>query len=254
MRGVQTPYSDVRVDMMENEQRQPLVAAASREADKVAANLVATVWAAVEEAKESGDEDHDGAVQLLDALRRRLAKSHPTLFKVHVVKRPSLKRQRDAVEIDASLAKPRAWQPSRPSFAKEIATVVMEGKRVTEVPSEKRDSCLLPFKLFGRDVVAEVASRETAAGFTNRSVQYAVAEVIYAIVTEAEALRQASDGRAATGVFELHGSTDAAWVGRPARGSGIAMDEAGKEIVLAAAARLVERLSQPALKLAKLPR
>ena len=32
------------------------------------------------------------------------------------------------------------------------------------------------------------------------------------------------------------------------------MDEAGKEIVLAAAARLVERLSQPALKLAKLPR
>ena len=131
MRGVQTPYSDVRVDMMENEQRQPLVAAASREADKVAANLVATVWAAVAEAKKSGDGDPDGAVQLLDALRRRLAKSHPTLFKVHVVKRPSLKRQRDAVEIDASLAKPRAWQPSRPSFAKEIATRTPPSRRST---------------------------------------------------------------------------------------------------------------------------
>ena len=239
--------------MMENEQQQPLVVAASREVDKVATNLVATVWAAVAEAKKSGDGDPDGAVQLLDALRRRLAKSHPALFKVHVVKRPSLKRQRDAVEIDASLAKPRAWQPSRPSFAKEIATIVMEGKSMTEVPAEKRDTCLLPFKLFGRDVVAEVASHETAADFTNRSVQYAVAEVIYAIVTEADALRLASDG-CTTGVFELHGSTDAAWVGRPARGSGIAMDEAGKEIVLAAATRLVERLSQPALKLAKLPR
>lgn len=240
---------------MENEHQQPLVAAASREGvDKVATDLVTNVWAAVEEVKKkSGDEDHEGAVQLLDALRRRLAKSHPALFKVQVVKHPSLKRQRDAVEIDASLAKQRTWQPSRPSFAKEIATVVMEGKRVTEVPSEKRDTCLLPFKLFGRDVVAEVASRESATDFTSRSVQYAVAEVIYAIVTEAEALRQASEGRD-SGVFELHGSTDAAWVGTMARGSGIAMDEAGKETVLSAAARLVERLSQPVLKLAKLPR
>ena len=65
-------------------------------------------------------------------------------------------------------------------------------------------------------------------------------------------MREASDEN--EGVFELHGSTDAAWVGTAARGCGIAMDKAGKTLILAAAARVVDRLTQPALKLAKLPR
>ena len=59
-------------------------------------------------------------------------------------------------------------------------------------------------------------------------------------VSEAEAV-------AGEGVFELHASTDAAWAGTAARGSGIAMNEAGKEAVFSAAARVAERLAQPEL-------
>ena len=229
---------------------EPLVTVTS-EIDKESARLIATVWAAAAEATKSSKTDSDGAVELLTSLRRRLAKSHPSLFKVHIVKHPTLKRARDAIEIKASVT-PRSWQPRRPSFAKEIASTVMEGVGLTEVPAEKRNTCVLPLKLFGRDIVERVAKSEAANGYTNRSVQYAVTEVISAIISEAEALREASDEN--EGVFELHGSADAAWAGTAARGCGIAMNEAGKTLILAAAARVVDRLAQPALKLAKLPR
>ena len=236
------------VDMVPTEK---ISVTTTSEIEKESTKLIATVWAAAAEAAKSCKLGSDGAVELLASFRRLLAKSNPSLFKVHVVKHPTLKRKRDAVEIKASVT-PRSWQPRRPSFAKEIGSIVMQGVGLTEVPVGKQNSCVLPIKLFGRDVVGRVAKSEAATGYTNRSVQYAVTEVLSAIISEAEALREASDEK--KGVFELHGSTDAAWAGTAARGCGIAMDEAGKALILAAAARVVDRLAQPALKLAKLPR
>ena len=100
-------------------------------------------------------------------------------------------------------------------------------------------------------MAARLSKSGNASDYSEKSLVYAVNEVCAAVISEAETIRAT---QSAGGTLELHGCTDSAWTGTSARGSGIAMDERGKELVVAAAERVAQRLAQPALKLSRLPR
>ena len=209
--------------------------------------LVAAVWAAagdISEPIDTGAAEPGSIVDRLHAaVRRRLAKSHPSLLNVRITKRPCRKRR---LELYARKRPTGAciWRPSRPALSKEIARLIGSGVGLTTVPADKRCVCALPLKIFARDVAKAVTASDASLGFSNRSVQYAVAEVMSVIVSEADVTAEADAAASGEGAFELHCSTDAAWAGTAARGSGIAMNEMGKEVVFSAATRVAERLAQ----------
>ena len=74
---------------------------------------------------------------------------------------------------------------------------------------------------------------------------HAVTEVMTAVFAEADTIASTQEGGGAS--VELHSSTDAAWRGTAARGAGIAMNGAGRAVVVEAsfkvASRLVDELS-----------
>ena len=222
---------------------------ATSDVGKHAAALVAAIWAAAGDISKPIDAGAAQPGSMVDrlhaAVRRRLAKSHPSLLNVRITKRPCRKRR---LELYAGKrpASTRIWRPSRPALSKEIVRLVGSGVGLTTVPADKRCVCALPLKIFARDVAEAATASDASLGFSNRSVQYAVAEVMSVIVSEAEMTAEA-DAAAEAGAFELHSSTDAAWAGTAARGSGIAMNEMGKEAIFSAAKRVAERLAQTEL-------
>ena len=219
-----------------------------------AAALVASIWAAAADAaKQSPGHDRDPLCakatveQLHAALRVRLARSHPQLLTLKVMKSSNraLKRSHVCIEMDTpsiSCCGERPWHPTRPALAREIARVIATGACLTEVPQAKCLYCALPLKIFGRDIATTLAAVDAAKGITDRSLRCAITEAIAAIFSEAEALRASSDHEGAAAI-EQHSSVDAAWSGTSARGSGIAMNVPGKAFVLAAATRVRERLA-----------
>jgi hypothetical protein len=221
---------------------------------KQAAALIAVICDAVGDISKPADTDVHTAEsgpspdRLLAAVRRRLAKSHPSLLDVKITKRPCRKRSLEAYEMSGRPQSTRVWRPSRPALSMEIARLIKDSATLVTVPAEKRCVCAFPFKFFVRDIAKAVTACDASIGFSSRSIQFAATETMSAIVSEAESVAKEGEG-----VFELHASTDAAWAGRTARGSGIAMDEAGKAVVIAAASRvaehLAERSAQPELTL-----
>ena len=198
----------------------------SAEINALASAIVATVWEAAADAYASAP-PNDGPVseRLNAAVRRRLAKAHPSIIGTRISKRTTTSRR---------------WQPSRPRLCVAIARLIAKGNDWVVVPAEKRCVCAFPNKLFARDVAKAVGASEASAGFTDRSLQFAASEVMAAVVAEA---------KTAGGGFELHSSTDAAWQGSDVRGAGIAADDARKEKLYAAATRIADRLTQPELTL-----
>jgi len=181
---------------------------------------------------------------LLKAVQKRLIKTHAALLVVQV----GTKRRRN----EPNGVKPtalRVWKPTRPALALEVARLLADGVGLVEAPEEKRAGCSLPLKIFSKQIATKLGSTTAGAEYSQHSIQFAVTEVIAAVFTEAEHSRTTEGLEAG---FDLHGSTDVAWRGTSARGNGIAMDTAGKELVTSAAIRVAERLAQPALQLPKL--
>ena len=144
---------------------------------------------------------------------------------------------------DASLNRRRLrpWRPLRPALAQAAAQMIRDGGGLVEVPAAKKKSCILPFKIFSRNIASELGKAEVGSGLSSASIKFAVGEVAAAVFGETEGL--ITQGKA--GTVKLHCTTDAAWKGTSARGGGLAMDEEGKNLIVAAAARVVERLAEP---------
>jgi hypothetical protein len=118
----------------------------------------------------------------------------------------------------------------------------MSSRRPTS--SERAVSCRSRFSPTNT-IAHQLDALGMTSGYSHSSVVHAVTEVIAAIFAEAEAIASAQEEGGAC--LELHSSTDAAWRGTAARGAGIAMNGAGRAVVVEAsfkvASRLVDELS-----------
>ena len=125
-------------------------------------------------------------------------------------------------------------------LALEVAQLLKDGIGLTEAPAEKQSTGDMHWKFFAKVITSKLRSSTATAnsGCSTASLGYAVSEVIGAVFTEAETRRLTTDILDAR--VELHGSTDASWKGTTARGSGIAMNAAGRELVTAAASHVAE--------------
>ena len=79
------------------------------------------------------------------------------------------------------------------------------------------------------------------SGYSHSSVVHAVTEVMTAVFAEADAIASTKEEGGAC--LELHSSTDAAWRGTAARGAGIAMNGAGRAVVVEASVNVACRLA-----------
>jgi hypothetical protein len=219
-----------------------------------ATGIANTIWAAATEVMAqiecaTLDADEATTVQLDNMIRAHLANIYPELLGSDDL--PNIQTKRLRVELDTS-SQPRSqvWRPTRPALARGIAMLIEDGMDVVEAPAGKRLHCILPFKMFAKDVVAKLKPKMKMyqCAYTDRSIGYAVSETMAAIVAEAETSRKLNSEDLN---FELHSSTEMAWPGTSARGSGIAMDESGKAAIEAAAGRVGRRLAQPELHITK---
>jgi hypothetical protein len=233
-------------DSLANSTQQPVAKEAKPPIDinRLTCELVTTILETMQKAAK------DESLHIVDrevAMRRlqeRLMKTHASLFAVQVVSRTMTgKRTRDDKP-----KKMRPWRPSRPTLAREAAEMIKDGVGMVEVPAEKREGCAFPFKIFARHVASKIGAGGRFAEVNKSAVEYAIGEVVNAVFNEAETLRST---RGMTGATQMHGSLDASWKGTVARGCGIAMDEAGKALIATAAARVVDRLDEPAMQVAK---
>ena len=229
-------------------------------AEGLIASISASVWSAVADVAiqpdlYSAQNGEDATSRLRKAAQLRLADTHADLFHVALTRSAPKKRLRDTLEKLREVKPERVWQPRRPKLAIEIASLIQREVGLAHVPDEKAAQCTLPLKIFAKEVAAFLKNNPHASDFSEKSLVYAVNEVCAAVVGEAEAVRAVERANELVvedvGAVALHGSTDAAWAGTAARGSGIAMDDEGKERVLEAAKRVAERLHHP-LKLCKL--
>ena len=152
-----------------------------------------------------------------------------------------LKGKRPRDDSPSNRRRLRPWRPLRPALAQAAAQMIRDGTGLVEVPAKKKDCCILPFKIFSRNIALELAKTEVGSNLSSSSIKFAVGEVAAAVFGEAQGM--IAQGKA--GTVKLHCTTDAAWKGTTARGGGLAMDEEGKHLVFAAAARVVERLAEP---------
>lgn len=180
--------------------------------------------------------------KLLSAVQSGLAKRHPSLFIVQVAN----KRKHD----DGKPPAMRVWRPSRPALAKAAAQMIHDGVGMDEAPVGKREHCELPFKVFPKRVASELGKTPTCAEYSKTFMETAVGEVVSAIYNEAMTLqmgRQDSEHD----VVDTIEYKDAQLVLHGWRRTILAMNEAGKELMASAAARVVERLSEPQMQVRK---
>ena len=212
----------------------------TRLAERLGKDMLEVVWQSAKEVDEDALSPETAQSALLYAVQQRLAKTHATLLIVQVGR----KRR---CEDEAKPKVPRVWRPTRPELAHEAALLLQDDVGLTEAPLEKRASCLLPLKFFAKTIAAKLEHSTAYTGLSSSSIGYAVGEVISAVFTEAERNRLADRDGMKDVCLELHRSTDAAWKGTAARGSGIAMNAAGRELVAAAVRQVAKRLAQPAM-------
>lgn len=225
---------------------------------KLAGELITLIWSACNEACNDDALDSDNAIQTLEsAVQKRLLKEHPSLL-VNVLATAAGKPVAGKRKHDHGDPPPmRAWRPTRPALAKAAAQMIHDEIGMEEAPVVKREGCELPFKLFSKLVAAKLALVPEGAAFSKTSIEFAVGEVVAAIFNEAEKLRltQAVDAEGtdapSAALLELHGCSDAAWAGTAARGTGLAMNEAGKKLMTSAARRVVDRLGEPEMQVRK---
>jgi len=208
-------------------------------AERYVTEINAAVWAAAAELPNDAEfATVDDAQAALDVLvQKHIAKTHAGLLIVQVGKRS---RHSDNTPEKRPKVM-RKWCPKRPTLCLEVAQLLEDGIGLVEAPPEKQATCELPYKIFSKQLVAKVGSSSVATGFSASSIQYAVGEVIAATFAEAEQMRTMQDS---DGILELHCSTDAAWKGTSARGTGIAFNQAGRHLITSAASVVAEKMKQ----------
>lgn len=100
----------------------------------------------------------------------------------------------------------------------------------------------MPLKIFVNTIARQLHALGMTSGYSHSSVVHAVTEVMTAVFAEADTIASAQEGGGAS--VELHSSTDAAWRGTAARGAGIAMNDAGRAVVVEASANVATRLAE----------
>ena len=101
----------------------------------------------------------------------------------------------------------------------------------------------MPLKIFANTIARQLHALGMTSGYSHSSVVHAVTEVtevMTAVFAEADAIASTQEGDGAR--VELHSSTDAAWRGTAARGAGIAMNGAGRAVVVEASAKVASHL------------
>ena len=120
-----------------------------------------------------------------------------------------------------------------------VARALESNECVTTVPEDKRSESRLPFKAFSKQIAVSIERVTEAPKLSHACILRSVTETVARVFALAQS---ASDTEECAFGIELHGSTDAAWKGTAARGSGIAMDEEGRHLVAKAAAQLAHKL------------
>ena len=136
----------------------------------------------------------------------------------------------------------RQWRPTRHKLALAAAQLLQADEdAVVEAPDKQREGCLMPFKIFANTIAHQLDALWVTSGYSHSSVVHAVTQVMTAVFAEADAIASTKEEGGAC--LELHSSTDAAWRGTAARGAGIAMNGAGRAVVLEASVNVVSRLA-----------
>jgi hypothetical protein len=207
--------------------------------DELVRSVSAAIWEASSGlAGDSGDDKR--RLELLRAVQARLACKHPELIVREIATKK--KRAADLPVAKRSSKLMRQWRPTRPKLALAAAQLLQADEdAVVEAPDKQREGCLMPFKIFANTIAHQLDALGVTSGYSHSSVVHAVTEVITAVFAEAEAIASAQQEGGAC--LELHSSTDAAWRGTAARGAGIAMNGAGRAVVVEASVNVACRLA-----------
>ena len=203
--------------------------------------LVRSVSACIWEASSGIAGGADGECRLLElvgAVQARLASSHPEL----VVREIATKKRAAGRPVGKRSNKlMRKWRPTRPTLALAAAQLLQADEDVVQAPEKQRDGCRMPLKIFANTIARQLHALGMTSGYSHSSVVHAVTEVMTAVFAEADAIAPTQEGGGAS--VELHSSTDAAWRGTAARGADIAMNGAGRAVVVEASAKVASYLA-----------
>ena len=206
--------------------------------DELVRSVSAAIWEASSGlAGNSGDEKR--RLELLRAVQARLVCKHPELIVREIATKKKRAADRPVAKRSSKLM--RQWRPTRPKLALAAAQLLQADGDVVKAPEKQRDGCLMPFKIFANTIAHQLDAFGMTSGYSHSSVVHAVTEVITAVFAEAEAIASAQEEGGAC--LELHSSTDAAWRGTAARGAGIAMNDAGRAVVVEASFKVASRLA-----------
>ena len=204
--------------------------------DELVRSVSACIWEA-SSVIAGGADGECRRLELVGAIQARLACSHPELVvreiatKKRAVGRPVGKRSNKLM---------RKWRPTRPRLALAATQLIQADEDVVQAPEKQRADCLMPLKVFANTIARQLHALGMTSEYSHSSVVHAVTEVITAVFAEAEAIASAQEEGGAC--LELHSSTDAAWRGTAARGAGIAMNDAGRAVVVEAAAKVASHI------------
>ena len=207
--------------------------------DELVRSVSAAIWEASSGlAGNSGDEKR--RLELLRAVQARLACKHPELIVREIATKK--KRAADLPVAKRSSKLMRQWQPTRPKLALAAAQLIQADEdAVVEAPDKQREGCLMPFNTFANTIAHQLHALGMTSGYSHSSVVHAVTQVMTAVFAEADAIASTKEEGGAC--LELHSSTDAAWRGTAARGAGIAMNGAGRAVVVEASVNVACRLA-----------
>mgnify|MGYP006148037009 CR=1 FL=1 len=222
----------------------------TKQTDVLVRSVTAALWTAATNLKDIKGAEHDmigerGAdylhlhQNLIEAARAQLVKSHPQLFTLREVVTRKRAFYSEATNLKRKRVALKPWVPTRPNMALRVARVLESDDCVSAVPCDKRNECRLPLKVFAKAIVLSIDSATEAPRPSHACILRTVTEVMARVFDLAQSACEAED--CASGI-ELHGSTDNAWKGTAARGSGIAMNEECRKFVTKAATQLADKL------------
>ena len=214
----------------------------AKQADELVRSVTAAIWTAASRLGTTEIGETEGGMlheKLLETTRAHLVKSHPQLITLHEVVTRKRSFSSDSAILKRKRVALKPWTPTRPDLAILVARALESNECVTTVPEDKRSESRLPFKAFSKQIAVSIERVTEAPKLSHACILRSVTETVARVFALAQS---ASDTEECAFGIELHGSTDAAWKGTAARGSGIAMDEEGRHLVAKAAAQLAHKL------------
>ena len=128
--------------------------------DKLVRSVSASIWEA--------SAGLDGAIgnerrqmELVDAVRTRLASSHPEL----IVREIATKKRAAGRSVGKRSNKPmRKWRPTRPRLALAAVKLLETDEVVVQAPEKQREDCLMQFKIFANALTRQLQDSVDASG------------------------------------------------------------------------------------------